>query len=150
MKIISKSGYTAIEMIIVLTIVGILTAVLIPVIKNYLPGIELNGTARILTADLRNTQEKAITEQNRYGIRFKSPTQNSYQVIHFFDESEEISATKYLSSEQTLELASSITSNEIIFSADGGPSSSGDITLSRGTSQKVITVSPAGFIMVRE
>jgi len=144
------AGYTIIEMIIVLAIVAILTGILVPVLSNYLPNVQLNGAARNLMADLRLAQEKAITEQDQYALRFDTPSHGSYQIIHLQDSDEEVDFTRDLPRNGRLTIDSSIADNQIIFSADGGPSSSGNITLGMNEKEKVVNISPAGFIAIRQ
>ena len=54
-----------------------------------------------------------------------------------------------LNTNQTLTLDPAITNSQIVFSADGGPSSSGNIILTVNGSQKTINVTPAGFISIQ-
>ena len=65
-------GVTLIELLTVISIVGILTAVGVPTVSHFLPGIQLNGSARVLSANLREAQERTITEQKQHLIRFST------------------------------------------------------------------------------
>lgn len=138
-----------VEMLVVLSMLAILTAAAVPVISHYLPGVQLVGTGRVLVGNLRSAQEKAVTEQNQYLVRF-SPTAAppSYQLIRIYNSVEEVQQTVTLANNETLTLQNSITNNQIVFSPDGGPSASGNITLGLNGSQKIINVSPAGFIKI--
>lgn len=145
----NKFGFTLVEMIVTLGVISILVATLVPVISNYLPGVQLNGATRQLTSDLREVQERAITEQNQLLIRFypaASPTY--YQLIRKLSDSEEQLRQVNLPSGATLSLEASIADNQVIFSPDGGPSSSGKITLNIGGKEKKIDVSFAGYIKI--
>ncbi|OGD57134.1 hypothetical protein A2V71_01720 [Candidatus Berkelbacteria bacterium RBG_13_40_8] len=150
-----KKGITLVETLIVIAIIGIMLGVVTPSLSNYLPGIQLNGTTRTLTSYLREAQEKAITEQNQYVIRFfPTATPVNYQMIRIYYNSEELPEeelirTVSLPSKETLTLDPGISDNEIAFSPDGGPSSSGNITLGLNGAQKIINVSPAGFIKIQ-
>lgn len=146
----SRRGLTAIEMIVVISIIGILVGMIVPTLSKYLPGIQLNGSARTLTSNLREAQEKAVTEQNQHLIRFFpliSPP--AYRLIRIYQENEEIIREVTLPNGQTLTLDQTISNDQIIFSADGGPSSSGNITIGTDTITKIINVSPAGFIKIQ-
>ncbi|AKM82064.1 TPA: type II secretion system protein GspH [Candidatus Berkelbacteria bacterium] len=145
-----SQGFTLIELIIVIAIMGILTAAVTPTVSSYLPGIRLNGTARGLTSDLRESQEKSITEQKQYLIRFNSTSiPPTYDIIRLVDANEELQKQIILPNNEQLTLGETITNNQIIFSPDGGPSSSGNLTLSINSITKVVNVSPAGFISIR-
>jgi len=144
-----KSGFTVMEMIVVLAMIAILATVTTPVISKFLPGIQLTGSTRVLTGTLREAQEKAVTSQNQYLVRFfPSSTPPKYQLITIANSIETLIRETSIPSSQTLTLAGTITNNQIVFSPDGGPSSSGNITLTLATKSKIINVSPAGFIKI--
>lgn len=145
-----KSGLTLIELITVIAIIGIMSAVTVPILQNYSPSIKLNGSARALSGHLREAQEKAITEQKQHLIRFHPETSPpSYELIRINNSIEELQNTFSLDQNITLALEASITNSEIIFSPDGGPSASGNITLTINSINKIISVTPAGFIKIQ-
>lgn len=147
MKNSFKKGLTLVELLVTISIIGILVGVTVPTLSKYLPGITLNGAAKTLTTTLREAQEKTITEQKQYLVRFTSTSVPPYyELIRINNSTEELQRKIELKTTETITLANTITSNQIIFSPDGGPSSNGDITLGNGTSTKIINVSPAGFI----
>jgi len=142
-------AFTAIEIIIVLAIVAILVTAIVPTIRQYLPNVQLNGSSKNLVANLREAQQRAITEQNRYLVRFNSDAvPYHYSLIRILDSNEQEIRKIYLSTNINLLVDSSISGKQVIFSPDGGPSSSGNITLSNNDAQKVIHISPAGFIRI--
>lgn len=150
LKFRNRQGFTIIEMLAVIMVVGILAATLVPSILNYLPTVKLNGSSRNLTTDLRNAQEQAITSQNQYLVRFvPSNIPPSYSLIQIKDGVETVIRQEQLPSDETLTLEGSITNNQIVFSPDGGPSSSGNITISLNGKSKIISVSPAGFVKLQ-
>lgn len=148
-----KLAFTAMEMIVVLGVVAILLAALVPVLSNYLPGVQLTGSTRTLTGDLREAQEKAITEQDQYLIRFiQLENPPIYQMIKIkIDPITLLPVEEQIREEQmpdriTLTLVPAVT--QIVFSPDGGPSTALNITLAINGSQKKVDVSPAGFIKI--
>lgn len=144
-----KQAVTLMELLIVIAIIGITTAVAAPVLSNYAPGIQLNGSARTLSGHLREAQEKTITEQKQYLIQFHpSDSPPFYELIKNDEGSETVEKTIYLPDNESVSLDAGIADNKIAFSPDGGPSSSGDITLQIDSNTKVINVSPAGFIAI--
>lgn len=150
-NIISRKhrGFTAIELIVVLAIIGILVTVSVPTISRFLPGVQLTGTTRVLTGTLREAQEKAVTSQNQYLVRF-FPTNSpaKYQLVEVVNSTETLIRETNLPFNETLAIENTITSDQIIFSPDGGPSSTGSITLTIDGKSKIISVSPAGFIKI--
>ena len=141
---------TLIEVLTVIAIITILTAVAVPTTGYYLPGIKLSGSARVLATNLREAQERTVTEQNPYLIRFYTSPPYSYELIRLNDGVEDSPIKKIkLASDITIGLQDTIINNRIVFSSDGGPSSNGNITLTTSTgTSKVVSVSPAGFIKV--
>ena len=144
-----KKGLTAIEMIVVISIIGIMAGMIVPTISKYLPGIQLNGSAREITDNLREAQERTVTEQNQHLVRFFPTASPAYfKLIRIVNSNEELMRQVNLPTSQTLTLDETIADNQIIFSPDGGPSSSGNITIDNDTSNKIINISPAGFISI--
>lgn len=141
-------GVTLIELLTVVAIIGILTAVGAPTVAHFLPGIQLNGSARVLSANLREAQERTITEQKPHLIRFSTTSPFYYELIRIDDGDEELIKKINLASSITISLQPSITNNQIVFSTDGGPSSNGQITLTINGASKIVSVSPAGFIKI--
>ena len=144
-----RHGITLIELLTVIAIIGILVGVAVPTLSHYLPGIQLNGSARTLSSNLREAQERAVTEQKSYSIHFTTDATPVYYQMIKIDGAEEIHKIN-LANNETVTLADTISDNEIIFSSDGSPTSSyGDITLRLNDVEKVINVSHAGFIKIQ-
>ena len=141
----------------VLAIIAILAAVLVPTLSQYLPSVQLSGSTRTLTGDLREAQEKAITEQDQYLIYFvqlKNPP--IYHMIKIKKDPVTQLPVREQIREETLPGSIELTleptpaDDQIAFSSDGGPSAPLKVTLTlKGNgSQKKIDISPAGFIKI--
>lgn len=145
-----KKAFNLIEVMVVIGIMSILAAALVPTLGNYLPGIQLNGSARTLASDLRLAQEKTVTEQNQYALIFDlSSSPKNYKLVKFGELNEPALKEVDFASNENVTLDSTISDNRIVFSADGGPSSSGNIVLSNNAGSKTINISPAGFIKIQ-
>jgi len=144
-----QTAFSLMEMLIVMAIIGILAATTVMGINSLLPHWQLSGSARLLTNKLRQAQEEAVTTQKQHLIRF-SPAASpvTYQMIKI-DGGEQIMETITMPNNITVGLDATITDNQIIFSADGGPSSNGNITITLGEANKTINITPAGVIKLQ-
>ncbi len=68
----TSQGFTLIELIIVIILLGLMVALSAPAIGNSLSNLRLNTNARHLAAVLRNTRSKAIADKQNYQITFKA------------------------------------------------------------------------------
>ena len=70
-------GFTIIEVMIVIAVLGILATVAIPNYMDWLPKSRVNGAARELFTEMQLAKMKAISENNNYVITFDTAN-NSY------------------------------------------------------------------------
>ena len=73
------SGFTMIELLIVVAMLGVLLAIAVPNYMDYLPKYRASGAARQLFTEMQTTKMKAISENNDYVITFDT-SNNSYRV----------------------------------------------------------------------
>lgn len=147
-KIIKRKAISLMELLIVMGIISIIAAISIPAMQSYLPSLNLSSSAKAINTRLRQAQEEAVTTQKRHSLRFNTavqPTEMSLIRINS-DSSETTLDTVKLAKDVTLTIDPTITSNQVIFSADGGPNGSGNITVTLGEASKIINISPAGVI----
>jgi len=69
------------EMMIVIAVIGILSAIAIPAFTAMLPGMRLNGAARMVMGDLMAARMNAVKENNNYRVFFNTPAANQYQIL---------------------------------------------------------------------
>ena len=72
MKIFNKTGFTLIEMMIVMAIMGILSAIAAPNFMNYMAERRLNGAARMVMSDLMAARQKAVSTNQQVKVSFVS------------------------------------------------------------------------------
>ncbi len=71
-----QSGFTLIEMMIVIAVFAIVASIAIPNFMSLLPGIRLNGAARQVMGDLMAARMKAVKLNQRTKVFFDT---NGYQ-----------------------------------------------------------------------
>jgi prepilin-type N-terminal cleavage/methylation domain len=74
-----QKGFTLIELIIVMGIMGILATIAAPHFQNYIGNQNLKTAARGITSDFFATREKALSENVKYRITFDQAS-NSYTI----------------------------------------------------------------------
>jgi prepilin-type N-terminal cleavage/methylation domain-containing protein len=75
-----QKGFTLIELIIVMGIMGILATIAVPTFQNYIRNQNLKTAARGITSDFFATREKALSENVKYCIHFDQAN-NSYCIF---------------------------------------------------------------------
>jgi prepilin-type N-terminal cleavage/methylation domain-containing protein len=76
----SKRGFTFMEIILVIVIIAILTAITIPAVMNWLPNYRLKRATRDLYSRLQLTKMAAVKTNSTYAVVY-NPAGNSYQVL---------------------------------------------------------------------
>ena len=76
----ARRGYTLVELLIVISLMGILAAILLP---RFEPSVhdQLQGAAQILAADLNYARNLAVTNDSRYRMTYKRDI-NAYSLQH--------------------------------------------------------------------
>ncbi len=144
-----KKAFTLIEYIVAIGIIGILTAATVIGLGSFAPSFKVNGVSHNLVSHLRQAQEEAVTIQKPHAIRFNlASNPPTYELIKIED-SETVVRSYRLPENLEVTLDPSISESQIIFSADGGPSSAGNITLTIEGKSKIVNISPAGVIKLQ-
>ncbi len=65
-------GFTLLELLVVMAIIAILTAMSMPAISGYLKGARLKGGARQIVSALRMARQLAITKRDIYSVDFNT------------------------------------------------------------------------------
>jgi prepilin-type N-terminal cleavage/methylation domain-containing protein len=79
-----SKGFTAIEVLVVVTILGILLAIGVPFYFSYRPRLILNRAAAQIRSDLMLNRQRAVTTSNTYFFKYDSANQ-SYEILRVVD-----------------------------------------------------------------
>jgi len=150
-----ESGFTLIEMMIVIAVLAIVAAIAIPNFMSLLPGIRLNGAARQVMGDLMAARMKAVKQNNRFRVFFNNPGTNEYTILDDDNNNNsadtgEATATKNIQ-DNYHDVTFSSTGNPI-FTPRGTANTGGTITLtnSKGQQKKVKVHSFTGRVKIED
>ena len=146
-------GFTLIEMMVVIAIIAVLSAIAVPSFMEYARNQRLNGAARQVYSDLMNARQQAVTENKKIIVEFVSNHQ--YQFVRDNDASETVST-----GDETLVLRDIHPEySDVTFSAGFNPAFRPNgtgknpvITLTSSSTGKTkcIVISTAGRINIRD
>lgn len=78
----NRAGYTLVEMMIVVSIIGIVTAITVPAFSGYLKRTRLNGSRSQLISDIYYARSLAISNRRTFAVQFQAA---QYQVVDTSD-----------------------------------------------------------------
>ncbi len=81
MKNQSQSGFTVVELLTVIGIMMIITAIATPSFYYWLPTYRLSAGARQVSADLQLARMKAISQNTSYWLNFINDTQYQFEKV---------------------------------------------------------------------
>lgn len=78
-KLFNNSGFTLVEISIVITIIGLMVALVLPEFNKTIGRYNLHSSARLLASDIRSVQQKAIkNESSNFNILFNTTSDRYY------------------------------------------------------------------------
>ena len=75
----TTDGFSVVELLVVISVVGVILAFSFVSLQQGMPGHQLQGTSTKLASELRLARQKAVTENNNYTITF-DPASESYEI----------------------------------------------------------------------
>jgi type IV fimbrial biogenesis protein FimT len=142
-------GFTLTEMMIVVALMAILTAIAVPNIIAQMPKYRLNGAARQVLGDLVAARMQAVSQNNELKVFFLD--NHSYMILDDDDndgtaDTGEATQTKDIQTDYYDVTFNS--NNDPIFRPNGTASNLATITLSNTSGSHSITISSAGRVKI--
>jgi type IV fimbrial biogenesis protein FimT len=79
MKIFTKKGFTLVELMIVMVVMGIISAIASPNFRQFMAERRLNGAARMVLSDLMLARQQAVVKNNNFKVFFS--TNHNYTIL---------------------------------------------------------------------
>ena len=136
-----EKGFTLVEIIIVVVIVGILASVGIPSLLSYFPKARLSGATRVVAGDLMATRMQAI-KLNRTAYMQQTGS-SQYQIAY----PGVVLKSRDLSDDYS-DVTISNWSNTVFFNSRGAAASPYSISLTNPSGTKTVDVTIAGRVKI--
>ena len=142
----TEEGVSVLELIIALAIGGVLTLMALPHLQRYMALRDMRQTARLLGADLRLTQQYAVTQNQTFRLQYTAASAQ-YTLLRTSD----ATVLKVVAVPSTVAITTTFPSNWADFASTGAPVQSGTFCLTEGTSNmKVDVQSATGRVHIAE
>lgn len=148
MKTSSTKGFSLVELLVALTILGILVAISVPGILGQMPRYRLNGATRQIMTDLMWARMQAVSQNNQFRVFFLD--NHRYTILDDDDSDGNIDAGEWI---QTKDIQTDYV--DVTISASANPTfyprgtiSPTTITLTNPSGERKVKVSIAGRVKI--
>lgn len=133
------AGIGVIEILIAVVLMGVMVVLLLPTLERYQKIRDLRHASRQLLADVRLTQQHAITLDENVRLAYAGGTPGSYTVEKVADGTD----LKHVTLPASVAVGGSFASTALQFSATGAPAVPGEFCLTEGTQTLRLDVTAA-------
>lgn len=142
-----EAGIGVIEILFVIVLIGVLAVIALPALVSYQASRDLRHAARQLNADLRLTQQFAITQDEKFRLVYTSAPASSYTI----QKSADSTVVKSADLPPTITVTGSFVATPAEFAPTSAPIAAGEFCLSDGTATLKVDVQPAtGRVQIAE
>jgi len=146
-----RRGITLLEVMIVIVIIGIIVAVVLPQFSDIKKSQLLKNTGEDVVSTLNKARSQTLgsLDSSQYGVHFQSDKLILFKGTAFSDGNASNEVINVVSPVTLSDISLTGGSSNIYFSRlNGMPSVFGTITISNGTSSKIITISATGGVSI--
>ncbi|HLA26618.1 MAG TPA: GspH/FimT family pseudopilin [Syntrophales bacterium] len=157
MKNFFQSGFTLIELMIVIAIMGIMMALAVPSYQTYMAQRRLNGAARQVMSDLMAARMKAITQNNEFKVFFPGSHSGALSGNHQYQILDDDDDDGASSTDEAIEIKDIQTNytdvtmnanNNPVFSPKGTVTNLATVTLSNSRGSKTVSIAITGRVKI--
>ena len=149
-----QNGFTLLEIILVVLIMGLAAAIAIPPFLRFLPGMRLKGASRQVMGDLMDARMEAVKQNNRFRILVLD--EHRYKILD--DDNNNGSEDTGTETSKTIDIQENY--NDVTFNYTGSPpaitfgpkgtaTELNTITVQNSSGSKSVSVSVAGRVKIQ-
>jgi type IV fimbrial biogenesis protein FimT len=146
----NESGFTLMELILVMVVMGIVAAIAIPTFMGLLPAMRLNGAARQVMGDLMNARMEAVKQNHEFKVFFLN--NHEYKILDDNDsdgvDDGGLETSKTVDIQNNYEDVTLSDTGDPIFSPKGTATTLSTITVQNASGSKTVSISIAGRVKI--